>query len=135
MRQEEGLRGGGKRRCRTSEYRGKTCVKKIRDIFETKVHDDIPSIKYVDRKKTKRETGLVNIVIANLKINSESEGNKLLTSVAFLVAEMLGVQTRQKSEKSRKRPYWKRRIESNVKTWRKRLKKLEEVRQRNHVLC
>ena len=39
-----------------------------------------------------------------MKRNSESEDNKLLASAAFLVAEILGVKTRQKSEKSRKEP-------------------------------
>ena len=37
---------------------------------------------------------------------------------------MLGVKTRQKIEKSRKELYRKRRIENNVKTWRKHLSKL-----------
>ena len=59
----------------------------------------------------------------------------MLASAAFLVAEMLRVKTRHKSEKSRKEPHWKRRIENNVKTWRGHLSKLEEVRKGNHVLC
>ena len=48
---------------------------------------------------------------------------------------MLGVKTRPKSEKSRKQPYWTRRMENNVKTWRKHLSKLEDVRKENHGLC
>ena len=110
-------------------------LKRLREIFETKVHDDIPSVKNVDWKKTKREVELVNNVIANVETNSESEDNKLLASAAFLVSEMVGVKTKQKNEKSRKEPYWKRQMEHNVKTWRKHLSKLEEVRKGNHVLC
>ena len=110
-------------------------LKRLREVFETKVHDDIPFVKNVDWKKTKREVELVNSVIANVKTNSQSEDNKLLASAAFLVAEMLGVKTRQKSEKSRKEPYWKGRIENNVKIWRKDLSNLEEVRKGNHILC
>ena len=34
----------------------------------------------------------------------------MLASAVFLVAKMAGVKTMQKSEKSRKEPYWKRRI-------------------------
>ena len=68
-----------------------------------------------------------------MAINSESE--KLLASAAFLVAEMLGVKTRPKSGKSGKEPYWKRRIENNVKNWRKQLSKFEEICKDNHVLC
>ena len=60
-----------------------------------------------------------------MKTNSESEDTKLLASL--LAAEMIGVKTTQKSEKSRRKPYWKRRIENNVKTWRKHLSMLEEV--------
>ena len=70
-----------------------------------------------------------------METNSESENNKLLASAAFLVAEMLGVKTRLKSGKSGKEPYWKRRIENNVKNWRKQLSKFEEICKDNHVLC
>ena len=70
-----------------------------------------------------------------METNSESENNKLLASAAFLVAEMLGVKTRPKSGKSGKEPYWKRRIENNVKYWRKQLSKFREIRKDNHVLC
>ena len=61
-----------------------------------------------------------------MKTNSESEDTKLLASL--LAAEMIGVKTTQKSERSRRKPYWKRRIENDVKTWRKHLSMLEEVR-------
>ena len=70
-----------------------------------------------------------------METNSESENNKLLASAAFLVAEMLGVKTRPKSGKSGKEPYWKRRIENNVKNCRKQLSKFEEICKDNHALC
>ena len=89
----------------------------------------------IDQKKTKREVEFVNCVTANVKTNFQSEDNELLARAAFLVAEMLGVKTRPKSEKSRKQPYWTRRMENNVKTWRKHLSKLEDVRKENHGLC
>ena len=41
-------------------------------IFETKVYDDIPSVKNIDWKSTKREVELVNSATANIKTNSES---------------------------------------------------------------
>ena len=43
-----------------------------------------------------------------------------MVSAAFLVVEILGV---KKSEKSRKEPCWKRRVENNFKTWKKHLRK------------
>ena len=110
-------------------------LKRSREIFETKLQNDIPSVKKVDWKKTNREFELVNSAIPNVKTSSDSGDTKLLASAAFLVAEMLRVKTRQKSEKSRKEPHWKRRIENNVKTWRRHLSKLEGVRKGNHVLC
>ena len=64
-------------------------LKRLREIFETKVHNNILSVKDIDWKKTKREVELVNSVIANVKTNSESDDNRLLASAAFLVAEML----------------------------------------------
>ena len=91
--------------------------------------------KNVDWKKTMRKVELVTSVIANIETNSESEDNKLLGSAAFLVAEMLGVKTREKSKKSIKETYWKGRTENNVKTWGKHLSKLDDVRNGNHVLC
>ena len=47
----------------------------------------------------------VNSVITSVETSSESEDNKFVASTTFLVAEMLGVKTRQKSGKSRKKPY------------------------------
>ena len=121
----------GARQVNTEE---RLVLKRLREIFETKVHGGIPSVKNVEWEKTKREVELLNNVIANVKTKSESEDNKLLAGAAFLVAEMVGVETRQKSEKSRYKPYWKRGIENNANTWRKHLSKLEEVRKGNHVL-
>ena len=77
----------------------------------------------------------VNSVITSVETSSESEDNKFLASATFLAAEMLGVKTRQKSGKSRKEPYRKRRIENNVKTWRKQVSEFEEIRKENHVIC
>ena len=73
----------------------------------------------------KREFELANSVNANFKTNSQSEDIKLLPSAALLVGELLEVIKKRKSEKSRKEPYWKRRTENNVKTWRKNLIKLD----------
>ena len=42
-------------------------LKRLSEIFETKVHNDIPSVKIVDWKKTKREIELVNSAISNVK--------------------------------------------------------------------
>ena len=47
---------------------------------------------------------------------------------------MLGVKSRQKSEKSRKKNQ-KRQKENNVKIQRRHLSKIEEVHNGNHVLC
>ena len=79
----------------------------------------------------------VNSVIMSVETNSTNSTNssKLLASAAFLVAEMLVVKTRPRSGKSGDELYWKRRIENNVKTWRKQLSKFEEICKGNHVLC
>ena len=81
-------------------------LKRLREIFETKAYGDIPSVKTVDWKRAKREVELVNSITVNMKTNSESEDTKLLASL--LAAEMIGVKTTQKSEKSRRKLYWKR---------------------------
>ena len=46
-------------------------LKRLREIFKTKVHDGIPSFKNVDRKKTKREVELAVCVTTNVKTSSE----------------------------------------------------------------
>ena len=59
----------------------------------------------------------------------------MLPNAALLVGELLEViKKKRKSEKSRKEPFWKRRTENNVKTWRKNLINLNEVWKGNHVL-
>ena len=63
-------------------------LKRLKELSETKVHDDIPSVKNNDWKKTKGEAELLNNAIANVNTNSESEENKLLASAAFQVAEI-----------------------------------------------
>ena len=79
----------------------------------------------------------VNSVIMSVETNStnSTNSNKLLASAAFPVAVMLVVKTRPRSGKSGDELYWKRRIENNVKTWRKQLSKFEEICKGNHVLC
>ena len=61
----------------------------------------------------------------------------MLPNAVLLVGELLEVikKKTRKSKKSRKEPFWKRRKENNVKTWRKNLINLDEVRKGNHVLC
>ena len=59
----------------------------------------------------------------------------MLASAVFLIAAMLGVKTRPRRGKSGKEAYWNRRIENNVKTWRKQLSKFEETRKGNQVIC
>ena len=61
----------GARQLNTEE---RLVLKQLREIFKTKAYD-IPSVKNVDWKKTKREVELVNSVTANVKTNSESEDN------------------------------------------------------------
>ena len=50
-----------------------------------------------------------------MRTNSDSQDNKLLASAAFLEAELIEFLKRQKSEKNRKEPFWKKWIEHNVK--------------------
>lgn len=44
-------------------------LKWLREIFEIKGHDDIPSVKNIDLKKTKRKVELLYSVIANAIAN------------------------------------------------------------------
>ena len=57
----------GARQVNTEE---RLVLKRLREIFEIKVHDGTSSVKNVDWKKMKREVELVYSVITNVKTNS-----------------------------------------------------------------
>ena len=56
--------------------------------------------------------------------------NGLLYAVAFVVSEQLGKigKGKSKTKPEKKEPYWKRRIENNIKKWRQDLSRMTEVR-------
>ena len=69
------------------------------------------------------ETSKVNNVVQCITTSNITDCNNLLYAVALVVSELSGKirkgRGRTKSEK--KEPYWKRRIENNIKKWRQDL--------------
>ena len=101
---------------------------RLREVFEKDEIGQVPSLKSRNRVGVNREVRLVNGMIHNIEVRSVTEVNKLLHAGAFVVAERLGLmKPRRGVREQRNEPWWKRRIEGNIKRWRADLSRVEEV--------
>ena len=86
-------------------------------------------LKTREKSIAQTETSKVNNVVQYITTSNIKNCNNLLCYVALVVSERLGKirkgEGETKSEK--KEPYWKRRIENNIKKWRQDLSKMTEV--------
>ena len=91
---------------------------------------EVPNLRATDRKKVMREVGLVEGLMHNLLWNGMgvTDVNRLLYAGGVVVAQRLGLKVRSGSKAEMKKPWWQRRIERNIETWRKDLGKVEEIR-------
>ena len=95
------------------------------------------NIKNVEWRKVKIEIEKVESTIENIKTKNLADLNYLLKAAGIVIAERLGIKQKlenNRKSKSNKDPWWKRRLEKNIKEWRKDESKLEEVKQGNHRL-
>lgn len=73
------------------------------------------------------ETNKVNSVTQYITTDNITDCNNLLYAMALVVSGRLGNVGKGKKKSGKKEPYWKRRIENNIKRWRQDLSKLTEV--------
>ena len=110
---------------------------RLREVYAMEVIGDVPSLKTRNRDGVNREVRLVNGMIHNIETKSVTDVNKLMHAGSYVVAERLGL-IRDKSGKSGKRekrkdPWWKRRLEANIKRWRADLSRIECVVRGNEL--
>lgn len=82
------------------------------------------NLRRVDRGKIRIATQKVNRILPFVQTNNISGDKDLVRCAALLVQEMVGV-NRKTSNKQRKEPMWKRRIETDIVVLRKHLSKIE----------
>ena len=82
-----------------------------------------PNMRNTDRRKLKEKTAEVDTIIKYVPINSLSEVNDLMKAVGNVVAKLLRFKSPKKKEKQE--PWWKRRIEGQIKVLRKDTSKLQ----------
>ena len=94
---------------------------RIREVYSSNEHRDIPSLKSKDRWQVMKEVKLVNFLLRNIiaiGITYIIKINRLLHAGIFVVCERLGMLKKKEKLKSRK-PWWQRRLESCTCQWRK----------------
>ena len=103
---------------------------RIKDVLKSRTREALPSLKTCDKRTVLTETNKVNSVAKYITTSNITECNGLLYAVAFVVSERLGKigKGKGKTKPEKKEPYWKRRIENNIKKWRQDLSKMTEVR-------
>ena len=91
----------------------------IDQMGEEEIHNP-PNVRNIERSRTKSATALRFIETKSIR-----ETNRLLPAGAIVVAAQLGVRSNQ--NKPQKKPWWKRRIESKIKSLRKDISRLDRV--------
>ena len=88
----------------------------------------MPSLKACDKRIVQTETSKVNNVVLYIMTSNITYCNNLLCC-GLVVSEQLGTirKGKGKTKSEKKEPYWKRRIENNLKKWRQDLSKMTEV--------
>ena len=110
----------------------KSALERLREVFASNETKHIPSLKSKARKLVNLETTLVNGLLHNVVTRNITEVNRLLYAGAFVVAERLGMIKERKGNprKVEKEPRWKRRIEGNIKKWRRDLGLVDAVKKK-----
>ncbi|XP_047488218.1 uncharacterized protein LOC125038695 [Penaeus chinensis] len=98
-------------------------VENLRKIYVEKRTAEGISFKKVDKNKLKREINRVNQVIRHIETKNITETNELIRAATVWVAEQLGL--KKPEFRAKKDPWWKRRIEDDIKRIRKDVNILE----------
>ena len=107
----------------------KEVLKLLRDVQMKTTWDDVPSLRAVDRKRVRKEVEMVDGLMHNLVWDgmSVTDVNRLLYAGGVVVAQRLGLKVGSGKKTEMMKPWWQRRIEGNIKTWRKELAQVEEI--------
>ena len=82
--------------------------------------DDLPgppNLRRIDGVRLKGKSKLVDEVIDSVQTSNITEDNKLVKCGAFAITQLLGI--KEIKNKKQEKPFWKRRIQSNINALRK----------------
>ena len=82
--------------------------------------DDLPgppNLRRIDGVRLKGKSKLVDEVIDSVQTSNITEDNKLVKCGAFAITQLLGI--KEIKNKKKEKPFWKRRIQSNINALRK----------------
>ena len=92
----------------------------LEKIVELMKEDNLPSpqnFRRIDRVILKEKTKLLDEVIDSVQTSNITEDNKLVKCGAFAITQLLGI--KEIKNKKKEKPFWKRRIQSNINALRK----------------
>ena len=99
-------------------------AEKLHNIMQSNERERLPSIKKINKKKILVEVQKVNEVLNKIKSNDITTTNDLIYAAAVVVTERLGVKM-SKRDTATKEPWWKRRLEDQIKQLRKDIARVE----------
>ena len=82
--------------------------------------DDLPgspNLRRIDGVRLKGKSKLVDEVIDSVQTSNITEDNELVKCGAFAITQLLGI--KEIKNKKKEKPFWKRRIQSNINALRK----------------
>ena len=103
---------------------------RIRQILESNLNKEIPSLKNVDKSRVMKEVSIVNSVLRNLVtigIPDVTKANRVLYAGSYVVCERLGLMKEKGQSLKSKKPWWQRRLEKSIQQWRKDLGRINEI--------
>ena len=93
-------------------------LEKLREILKEDKVERLLSLRIVEKSKLMKTVKIVNNLIGKIQARNITETNKLIYAGAYAVSDMVGM-IKPKTEK--KEPWWKRRLEGQVKQMRRDL--------------
>ena len=104
-------------------------MKKIKD-FSRQQRERLPPLRGVDSKKLKEVVSMVNAVLGKVQVNDITDVNDLMYGGAALVTEMVGM---RRKRKEREEPWWRRRLEDQVRQLNKDLSRINNLIQQKKI--
>ena len=96
---------------------------RLKNIMERSDRRKIHNLKNTDRTTVKQTTAKVNGILKYLPTDDITDVKNVLQASAILVCELLDIKEPEKKEK--KEPFWKRRIEGDIKKLRQDLSRID----------
>ena len=98
---------------------------RIVEVVNSQERKGLPPLRNVNRKKVKEEVKKVNGVLGKANVEEITATNMLIYAGTVVVSERLGMRTEKRSQK--REPFWKRKMESQIKGMRADLSRVETL--------